>query len=87
MHRRIASLILLALTVVPFGIGAFPWTDNSPEPAKFFRDFVGLNDDQIRQIREGKAVAKILDSPTAEQVYRQKNIQRGLFAALVSSGF
>ena len=38
-------------------------------PNKFFREFVGLNNDQIREIREGKAVAKILDSPTADQVF------------------
>ena len=69
MHRRITSLILLALTVVPLGTGAFPPTDNSPEPARFFHDFVGLNDDQIREIREGKAVAKIFDSPTADEVF------------------
>ena len=29
----------------------------------------GLSDDQIQEIREGKAVAKILDSPTADQVF------------------
>src|ERR1700751_4621561 len=43
--------------------------DNSSEPNKFFRDFVGLNEEQIRSIRDGKAVAKILDSPTADQVF------------------
>ena len=40
-----------------------------PNPNKFFHEFVGLNDGQIREIREGKAIAKILDSPTADQVF------------------
>ena len=30
---------------------------------------MGLNEDQIREIREGKAVAKTLDAPTADQVF------------------
>ena len=69
MHRRIPSIVLLALLLVPLGRGEFPATDNSAEPNKFFHDFVGLNDEQMREIREGKAVAKILDSPTADQVF------------------
>ena len=39
------------------------------EPSKFFREYVGLNDEQIKNIRSGKAVAKILDSPTPDEVY------------------
>ena len=39
------------------------------EPFKFFREYVGLNDGQINSIRSGKAVAKILDSPTPDEVY------------------
>jgi hypothetical protein len=39
------------------------------EPFKFFREYVGLNDEQINSIRSGKAVAKILDSPTPDEVY------------------
>jgi hypothetical protein len=39
------------------------------EPFKFFREYVGLNDEQINNIRSGKAVAKILDSPTPDEVY------------------
>ena len=39
------------------------------EPFKFFREYVGLNDEQINSIRSGKAIAKILDSPTPDEVY------------------
>src|SRR5215470_4857832 len=69
MRRRIPTAVLLTLLLVSRSQGEFRATDNSVEPNKFFHDFVGLNDDQIREIREGKAVAKILDSPTADQVF------------------
>ena len=39
------------------------------EPYRFFRQYVGLNDDQIAAIKEGKAVAKIVDSHTADEVF------------------
>jgi hypothetical protein len=39
------------------------------EPLKFFRNYVGLHEDQIAEIRNGRAVAKILDSPTPDEVY------------------
>jgi hypothetical protein len=39
------------------------------EPFKFFREYIGLDDEQITGIRNGKAIAKILDSPTADQVF------------------
>lgn len=39
------------------------------EPYKFFRNYVGLHDDQIAEIRNGQAVAKILDSPTPDEVF------------------
>jgi hypothetical protein len=39
------------------------------EPFKFFREYVGLNDDQINEIRSGKAVAKILESRTPDEVF------------------
>src|SRR5215469_13165420 len=68
MRRRIPIVALLALffLLCQRGIHA---TDAPAEPDKFFREFVGLHDDQIRNIREGKAVAKTLDSPTADQVF------------------
>jgi hypothetical protein len=41
----------------------------SAEPFKFFREYVGLNQDQIAAVRSGRAVAKILDSRDADEVF------------------
>jgi hypothetical protein len=38
-------------------------------PFKFFRDDVGLKEDQIADIRNGKAVAKVVESRTPEEVF------------------
>src|SRR5215467_6059837 len=69
MRRRIPGLVLLALLLVPLSMGRIQATDNPLDPTGFFREFVGLSDDEIRGIREGKAIAKTLDSPTADQVF------------------
>ena len=43
---------------------------NTPdEPYKFYREVAGLNEGQIAAIRSGKSVAKIIESPTADEVY------------------
>jgi hypothetical protein len=39
------------------------------EPFKFFRNYVGLHEDQITAIRNGKAVAKIVESSTPDEVF------------------
>jgi hypothetical protein len=41
----------------------------SDEPYRFFREFVGLSEDQIGAIRSGKAVAKVIDSRTPDEVF------------------
>jgi hypothetical protein len=43
--------------------------DSPDEPYRFFREFVGLNEEQIAAIRSGKAVAKVIESPTPDEVY------------------
>jgi hypothetical protein len=56
--------ILTALSTAPLR------AQNRPdEPQKFFREFIRLNDDQVKDIRAGKAVAKVLDSPTPDEVF------------------
>jgi hypothetical protein len=46
------------------------WAQDRPdEPHKFFREFVRLDEDQIKEIRNGRAVAKVLDSPTPDEVF------------------
>ena len=69
MHERIATVVLFALLLSPVIGAGIPPTDKPPEPDKFFHEFAGLNDGQIKEIHEGKAIAKILDSPTADQVF------------------
>lgn len=39
------------------------------QPFKFFREYVGLNEDQIVALRGGKAVAKIIESRTPDEVF------------------
>src|SRR5262245_1734209 len=41
----------------------------SAEPDKFYREYVRLNDGQIASLRSGKAIAKIIDSPTPDEVF------------------
>jgi hypothetical protein len=69
MLGRAFTVALFALLLSPFSGSRVPAAGDSTEPERFFREFVGLNGDQIREIRNGKAVAKILDSPTADQVF------------------
>ena len=69
MGKGIRDLAVLALLLFLPGRGGIQATGNSAEPNKFFHEFVGLNDDEIREIREGRAVAKALDALTADQVF------------------
>lgn len=43
--------------------------DAPEEPYKFFREFAGLNEEQIAAIRSGKAVAKVVESHTPDEVF------------------
>jgi len=43
--------------------------DQPSELAKFFREYIGLNDEQIVRIQNGKAIAKVLDSKSPNEVY------------------
>ena len=63
------SYALLAITL--FGLLTRPVlaADSSTELNTFFRQYVHLTDDHISNIRDGNAVAKILDSPTPDEVY------------------
>jgi hypothetical protein len=69
MKARIRFVVLLVAMLLPFITkGSYP-NDGAIEPFKFFREYVGLNDDQIAAIRGGKAIARILESPTPDQVF------------------
>src|SRR5215468_12278767 len=56
-------IFVTTLFLVPLAAG------QAPEPQTFFHNFVGLSDDQIRDIGAGKAIAKVLDTPTPDQVF------------------
>ena len=39
------------------------------EPFKFFREFAGLSEEQIAEIQLGKAVAKVVESRTPDELF------------------
>ena len=60
-----ALLFLLLLS-----IGRIPCSKaQDVEPFKFFRQYVGLKEDQIAAIRNGKAVARVVESRTPDEVF------------------
>ncbi len=69
MGARIGLATVLIPGILLFMTGGPVASGQSAEPSKFFREYVGLNEDQISAIRSGKAVAKILDSRTPEEVF------------------
>jgi hypothetical protein len=68
--RSKIQLPLLFLAVLLLSCVQLPASRaQSVEPLKFFRDYVGLKEDQIAAIRSGKAVAKVIDSRTPDEVF------------------
>src|ERR1700739_255300 len=66
----VALLCCTSLLVHSPSATALPGTtDEAEEPFRFFRQYVGLNEEEIAAIRNGKPVAKVLNSPTADQVF------------------
>jgi hypothetical protein len=61
--RLFPVLLLLSLVQLP------PSHAQNVEPFKFFREYVGLKEDQIAAIRSGKAVAKVVESRTPDEVF------------------
>ncbi len=60
----------LFLTVLLLSFVHLPASNaQTVEPFKFFRDYVGLKEDQIAAIRNGKAVAKVVESRTPDEVF------------------
>jgi hypothetical protein len=77
-HSRIYVSIFLLVGLAAGGtslLSAPPADTNQVAAEKreklteFFKTYVGLSDDQIKDIRSGKALAKTLDSPTADEVF------------------
>jgi hypothetical protein len=61
------NVLLLTLLVVL--AASSQGMDDTPEPHRFFREYVGLSDDQIATIRNGKALARVLESRTPDEVF------------------
>ena len=57
--RRFSFCITLPVVLLLFAI--VTQADTRDEPYKFYREFAGLNEDQIAAIRSGKAVAKVVE--------------------------
>jgi hypothetical protein len=68
MRIRIQFTIILLFALLLSGVG-FGGSNQGVEPDKFFREYIGLRDDQIQAIRHGIALAKILDSRTPDEVF------------------
>jgi hypothetical protein len=64
---RISGLFL-GLLFLSFGQISISRAQNA-EPLKFFHDYVELKEDQVKAIRNGKAVAKVVESRTPDEVF------------------
>jgi len=58
------GLLLSVLQIAPAAA-----MGQSAEPSKFFREYVGLTDDQVSAIRNGKPIAKVLESRMPDEVF------------------
>jgi hypothetical protein len=61
--KLLLALFLLSTVHLPASSG------QTVEPFKFYRDYVGLKEDQIAAIQNGKAVAKVVESRTPDEVF------------------
>jgi hypothetical protein len=77
-YSRIGVLTLLMIGWLPGGESSRAARDRvsirgteekRDELSEFFEKYIGLTGDQISTIRSGQSVAKILDSPTADEVF------------------
>jgi hypothetical protein len=69
MKLRIQSAALLLLTFLLCLAALSQEPEETPEPLRFFREYVGLNDQQIATIRSRKALARVLESRTPDEVF------------------
>jgi hypothetical protein len=67
--RLAAIVLLLQLPLLSVSGRQESASGQSAEPDKFYREYIGLTDDQIASIRSGKAIAKIIDSRTPDEVF------------------
>jgi hypothetical protein len=66
LRIQFAATLLFIFFLCKVGMGA-KGNDRS-EPYNYFREYAGLNADQIQSISDGKALAKVLDTGSADQI-------------------
>src|SRR5262245_9771034 len=72
--RRKRAELSWRRTMRPLAIGVFLLSgtfllgQTSNEPSTFFKEFMGLQDDQITAIQQGKAVTKVLSTKTPSEI-------------------
>ena len=69
MRGLIRVSVLGVILIGRYGIAQAAAGEPAAEVEKFFREFVGLTDDQIRDVHAGRAIAKILESRTPDEVF------------------
>jgi len=67
MTRNHAIVFILAIFVAGFSLSAASQT--STELQNYFRESIGLSQEQIADIRNGKAIAKVLKSRTPAEIF------------------
>jgi hypothetical protein len=66
IHRwTVKTLGVGALLCCAMGSGL---SQTHPEPYRFFKQYIGLKDDQVASVEHGKAVAKVLATPAPSEV-------------------
>jgi hypothetical protein len=63
---QFATTLLFVFFLCKAGMGAKD--DDKSEPFNYFREYAGLNAEQIQSISNGKALAKVLDTGSADQI-------------------
>ncbi len=66
LRIQFAATLLFVFLLCKVGMGAKD--DDRSEPYKYFREYVGLNAEQIQSISNGKALAKVIDAGSADQI-------------------
>src|SRR5258708_8231954 len=70
MPVRIIRFPRLLLALLFLSFGDLPACNaQNVEPFTFLRDYVGLKEDQIAAIRNGKSIAKVVESRTPDEVF------------------
>jgi hypothetical protein len=65
MRNFVLIVLLMTLTA---GTASPSWSQGRSEPRTFFKNYVGLSQEQIEEIQHGRAIAKLVDSGTPDEV-------------------